>query len=832
MRALCIAACATLALAATGYGGAALPNIEERRMEVQRQLDPPPAPYQVTRAPRDGQRLTTNPPVFVWLPVEGMSDYLLQYGRDPEFGDASTVTIREPMTPRTVRAALPWVGEREFTYTPRPATVRVLREPLAAGVWYWRVGCDAGDGVGEAFGPTWRFTIAPDAVEVPFPEVEEVIARAARSRPRMWVTPERLPRLRDLGQGELKEQLTRFLASCERYLGEPLLPEPDFLPTGEEWGPAYTRTFRTTRPFMRGMMLCAEAYLLSGDRRFGEEAKRRLLHIVSWDPEGSTSLSHNDEPGTEIVRLAPRVYDYIYDLLSPEERALCLESFAARLPQLYHALRSRPFEVNPFESHAMGYYLPDLTEACLALAGELEVAEWLEYCLMMLWAPFFPPYGGEDGGWSEGPSYWGWTVNVFVRTFELVEQMTRVPIHQREWLRHTGYYKLYGNPPYAKLSPFGDGHEHPPQGTEAVWALALTFSDPFLKWYAEQRNFSPWGLEAFLLHDRDQALAGRPPSDLPQARCFPDVGLMCMHSDLAHADRNVQVLLRSSPYGSISHSFADQNAFTLDAFGEPLAISSGYYPYYGSPHHRNWTWQTKAANSIGVNGEGQTTRDWDAKGRILHCEASDYCHYAVGDATAAYRGRLRRFHRHLLFLRPQAPDMDPAVVIYDDLASPEPATYQWWLHALEEMEVDPARQRVQIQRGGAALEVMFLAPHGLSFSQTDQFGVPPEGNYPNQWHLTAETTAERDSCRFLTLLLPHRRGEADPDRRARLLSGEGHLGLEVSLQGRRHVVAFRTADAHPGPIQVGDLLLTGDVGAASWDSEGRPTGAAAIALPR
>jgi hypothetical protein len=87
--------------------------------------------------------------------------------------------------------------------------------------------------------------------------------------------------------------------------------------------------------------------------------------------------------------------------------------------------------------------------------------------------------------------------------------------------------------------------------------------------------------------------------------------------------------MRSSPFGSISHAYADQDAFTLDAFGEPLAIASGYYPYYSSPHHRLWTWQTRAANAVGVDGEGQETRDWYAKGEITLFETTDYWHYAL-----------------------------------------------------------------------------------------------------------------------------------------------------------------------------------------------------------
>jgi hypothetical protein len=342
-------------------------------------------------------------------------------------------------------------------------------------------------------------------------------------------------------------------------------------------------------------------------------------------------------------------------------------------------------------------------------------------------------------------------------------------------------------------------------------------------------GYRPRGLLAFLDYGRE--IAGKAPEDLPQGRCFNDVGLACMHDYLWDGERNVEVLMRSSPYGSISHAYADQNAFVLHAFGEPLAISSGYYPYYGSPHHRQWTWQTKSANSIGVDGEGQAIGDWNAKGKILQFRTTDYCHYAVGDATAAYGGRLTRFRRHILYLRPPATGNDPIVVIYDDVAGPKASTYQWWLHALDKMQIDPSARSVLITRNRAQLDVLFLAPRDLKFSQTDQFSVPPEGDakrYPNQWHLTVESAHPSESCRFLTVLFPHTTDQQGATRSAKLLTGEGHLGVEVAVGGSRHVIAFRTESPANQPLTVAGIELTGEVAAASFAPDGRELGHASI----
>ena len=70
-------------------------EVSDMRDKAARILDCPRGPYEVSRAPAHGQRLKRNPPVFVWLPVEGLSDYLLQYSQAPDFQDASTVTVKK-----------------------------------------------------------------------------------------------------------------------------------------------------------------------------------------------------------------------------------------------------------------------------------------------------------------------------------------------------------------------------------------------------------------------------------------------------------------------------------------------------------------------------------------------------------------------------------------------------------------------------------------------------------------------------------------------------------------------------------------------------------------
>ena len=79
--------------------------------------------------------------------------------------------------------------------------------------------------------------------------------------------------------------------------------------------------------------------------------------------------------------------------------------------------------------------------------------------------------------------------------------------------------------------------------------------------------------------------------------------------------------------------------------------------------------------TITVNGQGQTPHDAGARGKIIAFHTSDHFDFVAGEAAEAYDGRLDRFTRSILFVKPDL------ILIYDQLKAPKPATFEWWLHA-------------------------------------------------------------------------------------------------------------------------------------------------------
>ncbi|MBT4821048.1 MAG: DUF4962 domain-containing protein, partial [Lentisphaerae bacterium] len=602
------------------------------------EFEAPRAPGQTWARPTVGETVSANPPCFVFPAKEIHKGYVVEFSRD---------------------AAFPTVGT---TRLESPYMLACPTESLTPGPYHWRwqpVGADEWSVI--------RAFVVPDGVPVvPFPDMAALVTRIGTSRPRVQATADNLPDLRRRAREAFGEGWPAGVRqAAERAQAETLQPEPDFLPdrSNPRRTEIYQKIFRTTRPFFRQMAKLAENHLLTGDELSGLEAKRHLLHIISWDPRGSTSIGHNDEPATEVIRYCPTVFDRVYALLSDEEKRQCLDCLTIRMNEMMARWRRQPFEKHPYSSHNMGYYLPDMTQASLALVGEAPVEEMLRYTMLQLWSPFFPPYGDADGGWAEGPNYWSWSTARFAVTYQLAADVTGIPVHLRSNVRNMPFYKLYGNPPYFQMSPFGDGHESRAHGGGTMLMLAALYGNPYAKWYAEWQHAKLSGFDR-LAFDASPVQA-RAPYDLPQGRAFFDIGLAAMHSVLPDPTSNVAVLMRSSPYGSISHAYADQNTFVLDAYGEPLIIATGYYQLYGNPHHAQWTRQTKASNSVLVDGEGQKVRDWRAKGRITTFETTVAGDYTVGDAKEAYMGRLDRFDRHIVFLRPVHTGGEPIVVIRD-----------------------------------------------------------------------------------------------------------------------------------------------------------------------
>ena len=333
------------------------------------QLDVPPTQRQLDYSPTDGVSVATNPPPFIWVPPQKNLTYSLQIKSDSS--NDSVMEIKNISI---------------STY----ALDRLLQE----GTYSWRYGVQSDSA--ETQWSKWRsFTVPPSAQKFVKPNIKTILESVPKSHPHMFVLDSELQAFRNRAKsGDLQSIANSLRRSCDRYLGEDLVPEPPYVEgKGAERGKNYQTIFRETRPPMDRMEQSALAYLLTGERKYGDEAKRRILHFFSWNPKGSTAYKNNDEPAMWVMMRGTRAYDWTYDLFTPEERRKVEPVMRIRAQQFYDHLKDRrQFHTDPFESHA-GRTLGFLGEAALSFANQWpEAREWLDYVLTLFWN-VYPAWG-------------------------------------------------------------------------------------------------------------------------------------------------------------------------------------------------------------------------------------------------------------------------------------------------------------------------------------------------------------------------------------------------------------------------------------------------------
>ncbi len=623
------------------------------------------------------------------------------------------------------------------------------------------------------------FSLAQSDGERVAARVAQFNAKLDNAHPRLLVRPADLPALREfLKTLPLQPDGPLLTKQALPPLdNKALIPEPRAVKNGT---PEETRLWQSGYKAANDTAAWAQRYalawLITEDPAYGREAARWLMHLASWSI-GRETYRTNDELFIQSLRPMIFAYDWAYSALTPEERVLISKALIARMEVLAAQVQPkfslmRPTPADDGLSHPMRF-ISTLGQGGLALYHEAKDAPgWLAWSYEY-YQRQFPVWGGPAGGWAEGLNYWSTGITQHLRFLEGMALLGFNEPLQRPFWRNTAYFGVYGLMPYGGSS-FGDlTNIMPPNGSIALMMekFATLNADPYPQAFARALKQKPPTAFSYYSYDAIDSVLQRfrnsqaklpeaALADLPQSRYFDDIGVVTMHSRLGDAVSDIMLGFRSSPQGAASHAFSDQNSFVLNAFGQPLAISSGYREFYGSPHHAGWTRQTKAKNAILFGGEGQRVKDETATGKITRYVDGASFGFASGDAQRAYGSRAERALRHIFFVNRRY------FVILDEDAAPDAVQFQWRLHARSPMALVPERNEIIQSQGDARLTVRFIAPAvgSLRFSQTDAFDPPVIASYqakmPNEWHVTAETVARSRQQDFLTLLYPWHASES------------------------------------------------------------------------
>ena len=727
----------SLLLTGTVYGQVSFPVEQPRNANFNR--------------PLDGQVLDISPPGFCWwrAAARGKVKYRLRVN------DASGNEVYQS----------------ELLNDP----VHVPDVIFTEGDYKWLV--DALDNNGNLITtrPEQAFSIQENAHDLKWVDPKELLERVPKEYPRLLFPKAKLSEIRSSLANSRSQAFSDLKEQADQALKLELMNKPDFDKYDIETEyPARRTAYRAsyhefTRIYNRGMVPLALMYQLSGDEKYGLAAKRHLLNLIDWELDGVASLAPSfDEIGLRIARTAAQGYDWLYDILTEGEREQIKQMLIDRGDQMLRRIEGRDFLFKSAYSHdgrLPGY----LVEFSIVLAEEPRAEVWLDYAMKALMT-VFPHWGGKDGGWAEGINYVLSYNERFITPLQSLYEATGYDLWKKSYFRNMRKFLMYSVSPIGEITPFGDAEHNSVAGRSSdLYSIlqfhALNYEDPETRWWIEQLDIDDSRSDRFgamlrIIHEDD--LSPKKPEEIVQDKAFEGVGWAALHSDILNPEDDLMVLFKSSPYGSVSHSHADQNSFAIMKGGKALANPSGArYPQHQSPFHFQYTNLTVAHNALLINGEGQIDRSSAANGSITEFQSSANLALVTGDAQKCYGDRLDMYKRHVIMIRPSV------IIIIDDLAGPEPFSVDWLLHSKEEIKLDPEAQTLISTRFNEEMKTHLFSGSKMNFSMTNDWPIDPKQDYPmvtapppaKEWHFNATSLDKATKHRIVAIMSIKDEGE-------------------------------------------------------------------------
>ncbi len=709
--------------------------------------------------------------------------YFLRYSQSPAFEQESTVQVET----------------RWPFFNPE--------QDLTPGTWYWQYGYVT-DGKAE-WSETLQFTVKTNPQKFCPPALATVLKALPAHHPRIWLDKDEWNNF--IKRSEGKAERTTYLKRAKKVLVTPMKSVNDINSdlakglTNEVQKSAMLT--RESRRIIDGEEantdVLIRAYLLTKDRRYADEAIKRVKEMVTWGDNKNVVGDFNE---ATLLSLCSMAYDALYDTLDDTTRKFLLNEIRKSGNSMFL------HDINRLENHIADNHVWQMTFRILTMAaftvyGELPEADvWTDYCYN-LWLARFPGLN-KDGAWHNGDSYFGVNFRTLIEVPYFYTRLTGYNYFSDSWYQGNALYVIYQQPPFSKSGGNGSSHQNilTPNGTRVGYADALarmtgnTYAADYVRHISarqpdilEQGSTSKAGGLAWFRLQCDKPLPNGPGlKDLPMGHVFPQSGLASFSTDLDDTRKSAMLSFRSSPYGSTSHAIANQNAFNTFWNGQSLFYSSGHHISFTDKHSVYCHRATRAHNSILVNGMGQRIGT-EGYGWIPRHYVSDRISYVAGDASNAYgkvisplwllRGKqshleyspengwdetgLKTFRRHIVTLGKSGYSF-----IYDELEAAEPVTWSYLLHTVTNpMSVDKAKEYVHIQatsKDGVSDAYLFSAGT-LKTDTTDRFFVPAvnwlradeKGNfkpYPNHWHFTA-TSEKQKVYRFATIVYTHAKAD-------------------------------------------------------------------------
>ena len=557
---------------------------------------------------------------------------------------------------------------------------------------------------------------------------------------------------------------------------------------------------------------------LTGDAEARTAAKNALMDVTRWNrwepPWFTAHGQHTYYPAGLLAVEVALGYDLLYEHLSEAERsrirrALIEKQIAPTYKEYFLDNRAMTNTSN-WISHTVGGALI----AASAIAGDVKPEEsngkfelYLNGLLLKIEAHIAASFLA-DGSYGEGISYHEFDAETLAPMTVAVRRAFGIDYFKTTHIEDSLAYDLYSlTEPVSASLDMGD--THPPAG-HGIPAFVYQSKNPVYRWYF--RQFDRPSLHQFIFYDDSLQPQSPKEANLPTSRIFADKGNAAFRTGWGGADE-IALLFRAG--ANFNHHHADQGAFLLTAFGEPLVTEAGWSDYYKDPYYATFFTQAAGHNTVLVDGnpESQTIPDTpqfkalDDYPRITDAVTSEFYDGVGSELSSVYQNRLERYARRIVFIKPHY------FVVFDDLrANGNPAQFDFLLHLPNRAGIKTESSAAIYNGAKASLGVRFFAPDETKLSVENGripyhiFSARTPAETPLQpAYLHFKTVKPVSETQFLTAIVPAKNEGAARGLINQMteISGENLKGIRVTRGSETDLIMFR-AGAEAQTMRQGD----------------------------
>ena len=567
------------------------------------------------------------------------------------------------------------------------------------------------------------------------------------SHPRLFMHSEDVARLREMVKTDplMKAWHENLRASGQRMLRQDPIQHKLIGP----------RLLDKSRTALQRISTLAGLYLIDGDKRFAERARTEMFTAAGfpdWNP------SHFLDTG-EMSNALGIGYDWLYDFLSPEDR----KTIRTGLVKLGLQVGLDDFDKGAWWTQSTHNWSQvcngGLTVGALAIADEEPaIASRLIALCRRAIKPSMNAFA-PDGGFAEGPGYWGYATSYNVFYLAAVESAlaTDFNLNPMPGYAQTGFYRIQSVSPIGKTFNYADAGDGAGSAAQMLY-LARIFKQPAFA--AHELSRTPQNACIFHMIWYSQLPIENRKSEientLPLAAVFRGVNVAFFRS--GWDDPNALFVGIKGGDNKANHSHLDLGSFVLDSQGKRFAVDLGgddynLPAYFGNKRWTYYRLRTESHNTLTLDGQNQ---DPKAAATIVAFTSGETRSHAVIDLSAGYRDKATKVLRGLAMIGGNR------VLVQDEVTASDPVDVRW--NFLTPAKIDIQNTTATLTQGSAVLSMRILSPPGARFEVISANPPPPQRQQPDIHNLTVRLPNKTTSTRIAVMISVGREQPAPMDR--------------------------------------------------------------------